>query len=232
MNRLLVIEDEPAMRRGLEDLLASAGYRVLLAADGKSGLEAVQREKPDLVVLDVMLPGLDGFSLVKELRRLRLDLPVLLLTAKGHIRDRITGLDAGADDYLSKPFSPEELLARVRALLRRVERGNKRPETLVLDDLVVDFTRLEARRSGRKIHLTPREFDILRLLAGAHGGAVSRETFLDVVWGYGAFPTTRTVDSHIAQLRQKIEKDPAQPRHLRTVHGVGYRLSTPATDEH
>lgn len=225
MPRLLVIEDEYAMRRALEDLLVAGGYRVLAAADGEAGLEAVRAEQPDLVLLDVMLPKLDGFALVAELRRLGLAVPVLLLTAKGGVEDRVTGLDAGADDYLAKPFSAEELLARVRALLRRAVRDAELPRTLRLGDVEVDFIRQEARRGRRAVHLTAKEFALLRLLAGARGGVVSREKFLDAVWGYGAFPTTRTVDNHIAVLRQKLEPDPAQPQHVLTVHGAGYRLA-------
>ena len=224
MPRLLIIEDEPAMRRALEDLLASEGHRVLLAADGAAGLAAVRAERPDLVLLDVMLPKLDGFALVAELRRLGFAAPVLLLTAKGGVDDRVTGLDAGADDYLAKPFSAEELLARVRALLRRTVRDAELPRTLRLGDVEVDFIRQEARRGGRPLHLTAKEFALLRLLAGARGGVVSREKFLDAAWGYGAFPTTRTVDNHVAALRQKLEPDPARPRHLLTAHGAGYRL--------
>ncbi|MFN0066650.1 MAG: response regulator transcription factor [Limisphaerales bacterium] len=226
MPRLLIIEDEPAMRRALEDLLTSEGHRVLLAADGAAGLEAVRAERPDLVLLDVMLPKLDGFALVAELRRLGLAVPVLLLTAKGGVEDRVTGLDAGADDYLAKPFSAEELLARVRALLRRTARDAEPPRTLRLGDVEVDFIRQEARRGRRTLHLTAKELAMLRLLAGARGGVVSRERFLDAVWGYGAFPTTRTVDNHVAALRQKVEPDPARPRHLLTAHGAGYRLET------
>lgn len=224
MPRLLIIEDEPAMRRALEDLLTSEGHRVLLAADGAAGLEAVRAERPDLVLLDVMLPKLDGFALVAELRRLGLAVPVLLLTAKGGVEDRVTGLDAGADDYLAKPFSAEELLARVRALLRRTARDAEPPRTLRLGGVEVDFIRQEARRGRRPVNLTTKEFALLRLLAGARGGVVSREKFLDAVWGYGAFPTTRTVDNHVALLRQKLEPDPAQPRFVLTVHGAGYRL--------
>ena len=224
MPRLLIIEDEPAMRRALEDLLASEGHRVLLAADGAAGLAAVRAERPDLVLLDVMLPKLDGFALVAELRRLGFAAPVLLLTAKGGVDDRVTGLDAGADDYLAKPFSAEELLARVRALLRRTVRDAELPRTLRLGDVEVDFIRQEARRGGRPLHLTAKEFALLRLLAGARGGVVSRGKFLDAAWGYGAVPTTRTGDNHVAAPRQKLEPDPARPRHLLTAHGAGYRL--------
>jgi DNA-binding response OmpR family regulator len=222
--RVLIIEDETPMRTALADLLVSEGYRALTAADGENGLKRALSEKPDLILLDIMLPKLDGFALCAELRRLGADIPVLMLTAKGQIEDRVTGLDAGADDYLVKPFSTVELLARVRALLRRMERKTKSRVKLKLGDVEFDLARQTASRRKKAIHFTAREFAMLRLLAEAEGEPVSRERFLDAVWGYTAFPTTRTVDNHIATLRAKIEPNPDQPRWLKTVHGVGYRL--------
>jgi DNA-binding response OmpR family regulator len=224
MQRILIIEDETPMRTALADLLSSEGYRVLTAADGESGLQRALDEKPGLILLDIMLPKLDGFALCAELRRLSHAMPVLMLTAKGQIEDRVTGLDAGADDYLVKPFSTEELLARVRALLRRVERKTKSPVKLKLGEMDVDLARQTAFRGKKQIHLTAKEFSMLRLLAEADGEPVTRERFLDAVWGYTAFPTTRTVDNHIASLRAKLEKNPDEPRWVKTVHGVGYRL--------
>ncbi len=224
MERILIIEDETPMRTALADLLAAEGYRALTAADGERGLERALAEKPDLILLDVMMPRLDGFAVCAELRRLANAVPVLMLTAKGQIEDRVHGLDAGADDYLVKPFSTDELLARVRALLRRMEQKSKRPLKLKLGDTEIDLARQTARRGKKEIHLTAKEFAMLRLLAGAEGEPVSREKFLDAVWGYTAFPTTRTVDNHIASLRAKLEKNPDEPRWLKTVHGVGYRL--------
>ncbi len=224
MERILIIEDETPMRTALADLLAAEGYRVLTAADGESGLQRALDEKPALILLDIMLPKLDGFALCAELRRLSHAMPVLMLTAKGQIEDRVTGLDAGADDYLVKPFSTEELLARVRALLRRVERKTKLPLKLKLGDVEIDLARQTAMRGKKPIHLTAKEFAMLRLLAEADGEPVTRERFLDAVWGYTAFPTTRTVDNHIASLRAKLEKNPDDPRWLKTVHGVGYKL--------
>ncbi|MGO8702100.1 MAG: response regulator transcription factor [Limisphaerales bacterium] len=222
--RILIVEDEAAMRTALADLLAGEEYRVLWAADGESGLRRALEEKPDLILLDIMMPKLDGFALCAELRRLANTVPVLMLTAKGMIEDRVSGLDAGADDYLVKPFSSEELLARVRALLRRVERKSRGPAKLKLGEVEIDLARQSATRGKRPVHLTAKEFAMLRLLAEAEGEPVSREKFLDAVWGYTAFPTTRTVDNHIASLRSKLEKNPDAPRHLKTVHGVGYRL--------
>ena len=225
--RLLIIEDELPMRTALKDCLEAEGYRVLTASDGEAGLERALKEKPDLVLLDIMLPKLDGFALCAELRRLSKDVPVLMLTAKGQVEDRVSGLDAGADDYLIKPFSTDELLARVRALLRRARRHGHAPRTLKLDDLQVDLLKQTAVRGRRQVNLTAKEFAMLRLMAEAQGEPVTRERFLDVVWGYTAFPTTRTVDNHIATLRAKIESDPDQPRWIKTVHGVGYRLELP-----
>ncbi|HEY3761534.1 MAG TPA: response regulator transcription factor [Verrucomicrobiae bacterium] len=222
--RILIIEDEAPMRTALSDLLASEGYRALTAVDGESGLERALAEKPDLILLDVMLPKLDGFALCAELRRVANHLPVIMLTAKGQIEDRVNGLDAGADDYLVKPFSTDELLARVRALLRRVERKTKMPLKLKLGDIEIDLVRQTAFRRKRPVHLTAREFEMLRLMAETEGEPVTREKFLDVVWGYTAFPTTRTVDNHIASLRARLEKNPDDPRWIKTVHGVGYRL--------
>ncbi len=224
MERILIIEDEMPMRTALVDLLAAEGYRTLTAADGETGLQRALSEKPDLILLDVMMPKLDGFAVCTELRRLANDVPVVMLTAKGQIEDRVNGLDVGADDYVVKPFSSEELLARVRALLRRVERKSKSLMKLKLGEIEIDLARQTATRSRKPVHLTAKEFSMLRLLAEAEGEPVSRERFLDVVWGYGAFPTTRTVDNHIASLRGKLEKNPDEPRWIKTVHGVGYKL--------
>jgi len=212
------------MRTALADLLAAEGYRTLTSADGESGLARALAEKPDLILLDVMMPKLDGFAVCAELRRLANEVPVVMLTAKGQIEDRVTGLDVGADDYVVKPFSSEELLARVRALLRRVERKSKTLTKLKLGEIEIDLARQTAARSRKPVHLTAKEFAMLRLLAEAEGKPVSRERFLDVVWGYGAFPTTRTVDNHVASLRAKIEANPDSPRWIKTVHGVGYKL--------
>jgi len=222
--RILVVEDEPPMRIALRDILAAERYRVLIAADGQAGLDLALREQPDLILLDVMMPKLDGYAVCAELRRLAVAAPVLMLTAKAEVQDRVTGLDSGADDYLVKPFSTDELLARVRALLRRSRDARRAIAEIDLGDIHIDFARLEASRGGQPLHLTAREFAILRLLAEAAGEPVTRERFLDLVWGHTAFPTTRTVDTHVAALRAKIEPDPEAPRCILTVHGVGYRL--------
>lgn len=222
--RVLIIEDELPMRTALGDCLEAEGYRILTAADGEAGLDRVRDEKPDLVLLDVMLPRLDGLALCAELRRLGNAVPVLMLTAKGQVEDRVSGLDAGADDYLVKPFSTQELLARVRALLRRTRKQSHPLDTLTLGKARIDFVQQRAWKHNKPLHLTAKEFAMLRLMAECRGDAISRERFLDAVWGYTAFPTTRTVDNHIASLRAKIEDDPDRPRWIQTVHGVGYRL--------
>lgn len=227
MERILIIEDELPMRTVLQDLLEAEGYRVLAAPDGESGLRRAVEEKPNLILLDIMMPKLDGYAVCVELRRLSNPAAILMLTAKGQVSDRVQGLDAGADDYLIKPFSSDELLARVRATLRRVQRQTKAPARLLLGDAQIDLVKQTATRGRKPLHLTAKEFAMLKLMAESPGEPVSRERFLDVVWGYAAFPTTRTVDNHIASLRGKIERDPDAPRWIKTLHGVGYKLELP-----
>jgi DNA-binding response OmpR family regulator len=223
--RLLVIEDERPMRTALADALAAHGYRVITAENGEIGLEKALHEKPDLVLLDVMMPRLDGFAVCAEFRKVDQRTPVLFLTAKGMVQDRVKGLDAGADDYLVKPFSTEELLARVRALLRRSRREEKPLRRIQLGNVEIDFGSQTMTCGGEPVHCTAKEMAVLRLMAEHAGEAVSREQFLDAVWGYGAFPTTRTVDNHIAMLRNKLEPDADHPSYIQTVHGVGYKLT-------
>lgn len=220
----MIVEDEVPMRTALRDCLESEGYRVLTAADGASGLERAVREKPDLILLDIMMPRLDGYAVCAQLRRLANPVPLLMLTAKGQIEDRVRGLDAGADDYLVKPFSTEELLARVRSLLRRARRRSAVPALVRLGEVEIDLARQTAARGKKPLYMTAREFAMVRLMLEARGEPVTRERFLDVVWGYTAFPTTRTVDTHIAALRSKIEENAEDPRWIKTVHGVGYRM--------
>ncbi len=223
--RILIIEDEHAMRMALTDLLqAQQDWRVRVARDGEEGLRLALDETPDLVILDVMLPGLDGFALCRELRARGRMMPVLMLTARGQVGDRVTGLDAGADDYLAKPFAGAELLARVRALLRRARREAESPGQIRIGAVAVDFGTMTATRGGEPVALTARELAMLRLLAAEAGRPVSRERFLDVVWESNAAPTTRTVDNQVLSLRAKLEPDPARPRYLKTVHRVGYKL--------
>ena len=226
--KLLIIEDELPMRTALCETLAADGYKVRSAADGETGLERALSEEHDLILLDVMMPKLDGYALCRELRRRGRKTPVLMLTAKGMVDDRVDGLDAGADDYLVKPFAMRELLARVRALLRRAEREGSTPDSLTLGDTVIDFAKQTALRGTVALELSQKEFAMLRLLASRPGEAISREQFLDEVWEYNAWPTTRTVDNFIATLRAKIEPNPDQPRFIETVRGTGYRLNATA----
>lgn len=223
--KLLIIEDELPMRTALCETLTSEGYKVRSAADGEAGLHRALTEEHDLILLDVMMPKLDGYALCAELRRRGRKTPVLMLTAKGLVDDRVSGLDAGADDYLVKPFAMKELLARVRALLRRNERAAAAPDNLTLGALEIDFTKSTAERGGQRVEFSPRELAMLRLMASRPGETISRETFLDEVWEYNAWPTTRTVDNFILTLRAKIEPDAEVPRYLLTVRGAGYRLS-------
>ncbi len=222
--RLLLVEDEHAMRMALTDVLQAQGWRVRVAADGPAGLALALDEAPDLVILDVMLPGLDGFSVCRELRARGRKMPVLMLTARGHVDDRVTGLDAGADDYLPKPFASAELLARVRALLRRHETRTAAPAQVRIGEVLIDLDAATARRGQAQVAFTARELRMLRLLVEESGRPVSRERFLDVVWESNATPTTRTVDNQILSLRAKLEPDPANPRYIKTVHRLGYRL--------
>ncbi len=222
--RILVVEDEPAMRRGLVDCLGRQGYRVLVASSGDQGLEMALEEAPDLILLDIMLPGLDGLAICRELRRLERRVPILMLTARASVEDRVAGLDLGADDYLTKPFSRSELLARVRALLRRLESRESEPSRVWFGAACLDFRAMQAQCSGQAVLLSRKEWGVLRLLVQREGAVVSRQEFLDLVWGYNAFPTTRTVDRHVVGLRQKFESDPSAPEHLLTVHGAGYQL--------
>jgi len=222
--RILVVEDDVPILRGLTDNLRFEGYEVLPVRSGDEGLRVILEEDPDLVILDIMLPALSGFDVCRRARKLGKTMPILMLTARAQEVDRVMGLDLGADDYVTKPFSIPELLARVRALLRRANPGTPLPERIAFDDVRVEFDRYEATKGGEKVRLSPKEFGVLRMLAAREGDVVSRTELLHDVWGYEHFPTTRTVDNHLASLRSKLEADPANPRHLLTVHGVGYKF--------
>jgi DNA-binding response OmpR family regulator len=225
MSRILVVEDDPAILRGLADNLKFESYEVLTAGDGEAAYRLLRETKPDLLILDLMLPRMSGYELCRKARSEGITTPILMLTARGEEADRVLGLDLGADDYVTKPFSVRELLARVRAILRRGAGPPKpMPDDLRFGDVVVDFRRYEARKGETALEMTRKEFGVLRLLAARAGEVVSREELLNEVWGYENYPSTRTVDNHIASLRSKIEEDPAQPRRLLTVHGVGYKL--------
>jgi len=224
MSLILVVEDDPAILRGLADNLRFESYEVLTAADGESGYKLLTEKKPDLLILDLMLPRMSGYEVCRKARAEGITTPILMLTARGEEADRVLGLDLGADDYVSKPFSIRELLARVRAILRRARPAAALPDELRFGDVEVDFRSYEARKGGSPLEMTPKEFQVLRLLAARSGEVVTRDELLNEVWGYENYPTTRTVDNHVATLRAKIELDPANPEHLRTVHGVGYKF--------
>ena len=225
MNRLLVVEDDPAILRGLSDNLRAESYEVVTAAEGEMAFRMARDGGFDLVLLDVMLPKMNGFEVCRRLRAEGFNVPILMLTARGEETDRVRGLDLGADDYLTKPFSLAELQARVRALLRRRAMPSRLPDEARFGDVLLDFRRYEARKGDAQLRLTRKEFGTLRFLIARAGEVVSRHELLDEVWDYQEYPTTRTVDTHVASLRAKIETDPAAPRHLLTVHGVGYKFS-------
>ncbi len=224
MSLVLIIEGDPAILRGLKENLRRERHDVLSAVDGETGYQLALEKKPDLVILDVMLPQMTGFEICRKLRAQRFHSPILMLTARGEEGDRVLGLDLGADDYVTKPFSVRDLLARVRALLRRNEKPEDLPDEVRFNDVVVDFRRYEALKRGQPVELTRKEYGVLRLLAAKSGEVVTRDDLLNGVWGYESYPTTRTVDVHIAMLRSKLEENPAQPQRLITVHGIGYKL--------
>jgi len=224
MSTILAIEDDPAILRGLADNLRFESYDVLTAADGETGYALIRDKRPDLIILDLMLPKMSGYEICRKVRAEGLQTPILMLTARGEEGDRVLGLDLGADDYVAKPFSIRELLARIRALLRRAQPAKELLDELRFDDVAVNFVSYEASRAGQPLEMTRKEFSMLRFLASRPGEVVTRDELLNEVWGYDNYPSTRTVDNHVAGLRAKIERDPANPQHLRTVHGVGYKF--------
>ena len=224
MSRIIVLEDDRAILRGLKDNLECESYEVLTATDGEQGYRLIKEHNPDLIVLDLMMPRMSGYELCQKVRSEGMTTPILMLTARSEEMDRVHGLDIGADDYVTKPFSVPELLARIRAILRRAQPSTALPENLRFDDVIVDFTCFDAKKAKQALKLSRKEFGVLRLLAARAGQVVTRNELLDEVWGHESYPTTRTVDNHIASLRAKLEDDPSEPRHLITVHGVGYKL--------
>ena len=222
MRRILVVEDDPGIAFGLRVDLKTEGYDVELESDGESALQRAAKETYDLILLDVMLPGKDGFEVCRELRRGGSKTPIILLTAKAQEAEKVMGLELGADDYVTKPFSPRELRARVKAALRRT--GEDESQAYRFGDLEVDFTRCELRRAGKPVELTALEFKLLAAFVRNRGRVLSREQLLDLVWGHDTFVTDRVVDNHVVTLRKKIEPEPSQPRHVLSVRGMGYRF--------
>jgi two-component system alkaline phosphatase synthesis response regulator PhoP len=222
--RILLVEDEPGLRLTLTDRLSSEGYEVATAADGDQGFLRASGEGFDLVILDVMLPGRSGFDVCRELRQRGVEVPLLMLTARGQVADRVVGLKLGADDYLTKPFEVSELLARVEARLRRRPAPITPPDSYRFGPVSVDFRRTEVERDGVPLELSAKEFHLLGYFIEHRGSTVTRNELLDAVWGYDAIPSTRTVDVHVAWLRKKVEPQPHRPRYILTVHGIGYKF--------
>ena len=220
--RILIVEDEPAMVAGLRDNFEYEGYEVVSAADGAEGLDRALTDNPDLVVLDVMMPRMSGLDVCKQLKAKRPSVPIIMLTARGQEIDKVVGLELGADDYVTKPFSIRELMARVKAVLRRV--SPQAPEVYRFSDVEVNIRSNEVRRAGATVELSGKEFALLAYFVAHPAETLSRDRLLDAVWGYENYPNTRTVDTHIVHLRQKLEPNPEEPRFILTVHGSGYKF--------
>ena len=226
--KILVVDDEPSMRIGLKDNLEFEGYEVELAEDGTQGLDKITNNDYDLVVLDVMMPKLSGFDVCRVVREEGIKTPIILLTAKGDEIDKVVGLELGADDYITKPFSVRELLARIKAVLRRgsMDKKDDTPPELSIGNLVVNFSSYTAQSNGESVKMSHKEFEILQYLWKHRNNTVSRYDLLEDIWGYEESPTTRTVDNFILKLRQKIENNPNDPKVILTVHGIGYKMIT------
>jgi len=224
MKKILIIEDEKDMVTGLKFNLEARDYSVIAAFDGETGYQMALKEKPDLVILDLMLPKLNGYEVCKFLKKEIPDIPIIMLTAKSQEAEIVTGLELGADDYITKPFSVLELIARINSLFRRVKSNSASHEVHLFGDLEIDFKKYNARKNGRSLKLSPREYELLRLFIERQGEIISREELLKQIWGYDSFPDTRTVDAHIAKLRHKIEDKPEEPKLIVTVHGLGYKF--------
>jgi DNA-binding response OmpR family regulator len=226
MPRILIVDDEPEMVRGIQDNLRFEGYDTSAAYDGEEALRRAAADGPDLVLLDVMMPKVSGWDVCRELRRRGIDVPVIMLTARGEEDDRVRGLELGADDYIAKPFALRELLARVRAVLRRPGPRQKFEE-FAFGDARIHRRARRVFKAGAELRLTRKEFDLLVYLVEHRGEVVTRDRLLDEVWGYERFPTTRTVDTHVLRLRRKLERDPDRPVWIETVHGHGYKFVAP-----
>jgi two-component system alkaline phosphatase synthesis response regulator PhoP len=223
--KVLVIEDEEDLVKGLKLNLEDEGFEVDWASDGEAGLNKTLDSIPDLIILDIMLPKMNGLEICRELRQRRINVPIIMLTAKGEEIDKVVGLEIGADDYMTKPFSIRELLARIKAHLRRESRNVKEtPDVYATGDLEIDFVHFTIRREGKEFDITSLENEILKYFIAHRGEVVTRDALLDKIWGYEKFPTTRTIDNHILKLRKKLEKNPSQPKYILSVYGEGYRF--------
>lgn len=223
--KILIIEDEEDLVKGLKLNLADEGYEVDWAYDGEDGLRKALEEAPDLIILDIMLPKMNGLDICRELRQKNMNIPILMLTAKGKEIDKVVGLEIGADDYMTKPFSIRELLARVKAHLRRKKRERETvPQLYGFGDVEIDFAHFKVRRAGKEFDLTSLEMEILKYFIAHKSEVVTRRVLLDKIWGYESYPTTRTIDNHILKLRKKIEDDPSHPEHILSIYGEGYRF--------
>lgn len=220
---IAVVEDDESVRKSLELNLELEGYKVISAPNGEEGVTLVKEKQPDLIILDVMMPVKDGLEACREIRNSGISSPLILLTARSAEVDKVLGLELGADDYLAKPFGMRELVARVKALLRRT-RSTTEVDHVEFEKVVIDFKAYKAERNQEPLELSAREYRLLRYLVAKKGAVVTRDELLDEVWGYNSYPSTRTVDNHIARLRQKIEEDVETPKHILTVHGVGYKF--------
>lgn len=222
--KVLIIEDEPNMVAGLRDNFEYEGYQVITAADGVAGLDRALADSPDLVILDVMMPRMSGLDVCKKLKASRPSLPIIMLTARSQEIDKVVGLELGADDYVTKPFSIRELLARVKAVLRRAQTPSRAQDRCQFGDVEVNLRSCTVTRQGQAVVVSGKEFELLKYFLCHPDETLSRDRLLERVWGYDRFPTTRTVDAHVARLRQKLEARPDQPRHILTVHGLGYKF--------
>ncbi|MBA7530032.1 Alkaline phosphatase synthesis transcriptional regulatory protein PhoP [subsurface metagenome] len=226
LKKILIVEDDPGIQMSIKDEFESEGYHVFAANDGEKGLKMIKEQKPDLIILDIMLPGLDGYEVCKKLRREGDNTPIIMLTVKDKEIDKVLGLEFGADDYVTKPFSLRELLARVKSIFRRIEDDPTDISSCSIGEIELDFKKYEAKKKGQKIDFTPLEFHMLRLLVMKKGQVITRDDFLDQNLGENNLVvTSRTIDSHIANIRKKIEEDPSNPKFITSIRGVGYKLN-------
>lgn len=226
LRKILIVEDDPGIQMSLQDEFESEGYQVFIANDGAKGLSMTKEKKPDLIILDIMLPELDGYEVCKRLRKKGNNTPIIMLTVKDKEIDKVLGLEFGADDYVTKPFSLRELLARVKSVFRRIEDHPTEIHSFCIGETEFDFKKYEAKKRGQKIEYTPLEFQMLRLLVKQKGEVLTRDNFLDHIWGEdNLVVSSRTIDSHIANIRKKIEEDPSNPKFITSIRGVGYKLN-------